>query len=135
LKNNCIKEITELHTFFEEWFNGTLDQNKTNFRRVEKVLDTNFELITPNGIKQSRKEIISLLWEACGSRADTENPLNIWIENHIFKQIGTDLYIATYEEWQKDQQKKRGRLSTAVFQKEMNEYNDLVWLHVHETWL
>ena len=135
MEADCKKEIVQLHTFFEEWFNGTLEQTKTNFRRVEEVLDPDFELITPSGIKQSRKELIPLLWEAAGSRVNTKSPLDIWIENYLFRPIGTDLYLVTYEEWQKDEERKRGRLSTAVFKKTVNEYNNLCWLHVHETWL
>ena len=135
METTCKKEIIELHTFFEEWFNGAIEQTRTNFRRLENVLDSNFTLITPSGIKQSREELIPLLWEAAGSRVNKESPLDIWIENYLFKQLGSDLYLVTYEEWQKDEKRKRGRLSTAIFKKEMNEYNNLLWLHVHETWL
>jgi hypothetical protein len=135
LETICKKEIIELHTFFEEWFNGALEKTRTNFKRVENVLDSNFTLITPSGLKKSRDELITLLWEAAGSRINTESPLDIWIENYLFEQVGTGLFLVTYEEWQKDEKRKRGRLSTAIFKKVTNDYNNLLWLHVHETWL
>ena len=61
--------------------------------------------------------------------------MNIWIENFNFRQISNELFLVTYEEWQKIDTDNKGRLSTAIFQKYENKFNGINWLHVHETWL
>jgi len=61
--------------------------------------------------------------------------MTIWIENFDFKELSNDLFLVMYEEWQKIEDKNKGRLSTAIFQKCENKFNGIKWLHVHETWL
>jgi hypothetical protein len=61
--------------------------------------------------------------------------MKIWIENFSFRLIREDIFLVTYEEWQKTNGEDKGRLSTVIFCKSSNKFNGIVWLHVHETWL
>ena len=135
MEKQCYNEIVELHSFFENWFNGKIEKKEEIFQRFLSVLNNNFEIITPSGQKHTRKDIIDLVWSSHASRANSNNPMKIWIENFNFKQISNYLFLVTYEEWQKLDGNDKGRLSTAIFQRCENPYHDINWIHVHETFL
>ena len=135
MKNHCYNEIVELHSFFQDWFNGKIEKNKEPFERFPNVLEEKFELITPSGQKHTKDEILQLVWNSHASRAESDNPMKIWIENFNFKTISDELFLVTYEEWQKIDGNDKGRLSTAIFQRCENNFNGITWIHVHETFL
>ncbi|MHA2108817.1 MAG: hypothetical protein ACW99R_14035 [Candidatus Hodarchaeales archaeon] len=128
-------EITELHSFFQKWFNGEIHQSNLIFQRLTTVLHSKFVLISPNGMKKHRKEVIQEIWDAYGSRDLKSNPIKLWIENYEYHGEFGSIYIVMYEEWLKNNSDKKGRVSTAIFEKATNNYNNLSWLYVHETWL
>jgi len=135
LKKQCYNEIVGLHAFFQDWFNDKLEKNEKTFQRFPGVVDDKFELIAPSGLKFTRDEIVQLVWDAHASRASAENAMKIWIENFNYRQISNNIFLVTYEEWQKIDAESKGRLSTAIFQKNVNGFNGISWVHVHETWL
>jgi hypothetical protein len=135
MEQQCYNEIVELHSFFEDWFNAKLDKNEGMFQRFPGVLDDKFELIAPSGLRFTKNEIIQIIWDAHASRVNTGSPMKIWIENFSFRLIREDVFLVTYEEWQKTNGEDKGRLSTAIFCKCANDFNGIAWLHVHETWL
>jgi len=135
MEKQCYNEIAELHSFFQDWFNGKLDKNEEIFNRFPGVLDDKFELIAPSGLRFTRNEIVQLVWDAHASREKPENNLKIWIENFNFEQINSEIFLVTYEEWQKIDGEDKGRLSTAIFKNCENEINNINWCHVHEVWL
>ena len=135
MEKQCHNEIVELHAFFQVWFNGKLEKNEETFNRFPGAVGDKFTLITPSGQKHRRNDIIRLVWDAHASRKNTDTAMKIWIENFEFKELSKDIFLVTYEEWQKIDAENKGRLSTAIFQKCENEFNGIKWLHVHETWL
>ncbi|MHA1976264.1 MAG: hypothetical protein ACW98I_05125 [Candidatus Hodarchaeales archaeon] len=128
-------EVNELHLFFQKWFNGEVHKSNLIFQRFTTVLHPNFVLISPDGRKRSKNEIIQEVWDAYGSRDPQNNPMKIWIENYVYQGEFDSIYIINYEEWQNNNSNNKGRVSTAIFKKASNLYNNLSWLHVHETWL
>ena len=57
--------------------------------------------------------------------------MKLWIKNYEYRGEFNSIYFAIYEE--SNNTEMRGRLSTAIFKKISNNYNNLRWLHVHET--
>ncbi len=129
------KEIIELHHFFEDWFTAKLENTDENFRRFENVMAETFEIISPSGIKTCRKDLVNNLKNAFGFRAKPGKPFRIWIKNVNTRQIDSQLYLSTYEEWHEVEGEAKGRLSTAIFRLNANTTNGIEWLHAHETWL
>jgi hypothetical protein len=124
-------EIVELHQFFQDWYNNILSPSPANFARCEKVLADSFTIIFPNGEKVSCKPLLEGLRSAHHSRTN----MRIWIENiQVLYQLG-ELILATYEEWQEIEGKVTIRVSSVLFRKVPDTPNNLLWLHVHETWL
>jgi len=123
----CRAEIDELHRFFEAWLAG----DDADFARCDGVLGPGFVLVSPNGHLVTRDTLVAQLRAAKGSRPG----LSIRVENFDARPIGDDTWLATYEEWQTEAGRKRGRLSTALFRTEPEAPRGVTWLHVHETWL
>ena len=128
-------EINELHTFFQQWFNGEIPQSNLVFQRFTTVLHPRFLLITPEGKKYNKSEIGKQIWDAYGSRNPQKDPFTIWIENYTYLGKFDTIFLVNYEEWQIQKSVKKGRVSTAIFEKSNNDHNNVRWILVHETWL
>jgi len=130
--SRCREEVFELHQFFEDWFGGVIPVDG-GLRRFESVLADDFEIVSPEGGKSSRTEIVKTLAGAHGVFRD--QGVRIWIENFRSRPIGDGARIATYEEWQRIGGKTKARLSTVVLTRSEGTPNGVSWRHVHETWL
>ena len=135
MAQNCEKEVLELHQFFQEWFNGTLENTEAAFERFDSVMADDFEIINPEGQKSSRAGIIARLQAAHGFQANATPPMRIWIENLHSRPLPGGDQLVTYEEWQETGGITRGRLSSALFSSSADTPNGVQWHHVHETWL
>lgn len=133
MDGQCRTEVIELHQFFEDWFTAKLDATDESFRRFDGVLADGFEIISPEGRKLGRDEILTALRGAHGMHPAGE--FRIWIENVATRELGGGLHLTTYEEWQSVGRQTRGRLSTVVFRAQEGAPNGLEWIHVHEVWL
>ena len=133
MDERCRKEVEELHQFFQNWFTGHLDPSDKDFQRFSNVMADGFEIISPDGGRMKRSEILTRVRDGHGSSKG--EGFRIWIENYRSRPIGNDLLLVTYEEWQEAGSDKRGRVSTAVFRPKSETPNGVEWLHVHETWL
>lgn len=126
------REIVELHEFFQAWFNGDLPDTDASFQRFAGTMGPDFAIVSPGGQLSGRDPLLKGLRSMHNARQGSR----IWIENVVLRQEIGDMLIVTYEEWQQTPDTEaRGRLSTVVFQKQAGLPNDLLWLHVHETWL
>ena len=135
MNDNINKEIIELHEFFVDWFAARIEYSDKNFARFENVMAKEFEIISPTGIKTVRNDLVNKLKNAHGFRANADKPFLIRIKNINIRQIESNHYLSTYEEWQKIDGSSKGRLSTAIFKRKSDTPNGVEWLHVHETWL
>ena len=125
----CIREIVDLHRFFEGWLSGALPQTEEVFSRVEQVLASEFTFVGPTGAVTERAALLEWLKGAYGSRPG----LRIEIRGERIHQR-EPVFLATYEEWQTHEETTRGRVSSVLFREADGVPNGLEWLHVHETW-
>ncbi|MHA2091444.1 MAG: DUF4440 domain-containing protein [Candidatus Kariarchaeaceae archaeon] len=126
---NVDLEIKELHQFFEDWFLGQMDIK--DLSRFTTVLDPDFMIIQPSGRIIQRNELINRITKAYG----THTSIKIWVEDLKFVNIGMNIILATYEEWQQVHDNISKRISTAIFRIDPMMPNSCCWLHVHETWI
>ncbi len=131
MKNECIREIEELHQFFEDWFTGTIENSVTGFARFSDVIHADFTMIVPNGKQTNRNELKGSLFMMHGKRPN----IKIWIEKPEFRYLSSTTAMLTYEEWQKDGEDAEAttRVSTVIFESNIMTKNNVMWLHVHET--
>jgi hypothetical protein len=132
LRARCEDEVFELHRFFQGWYRGEVDAGGEAFSRVSDVLGEGFHLISPDGTKVGRSDLLASIRGAHGSKpAD----FVIRTEDCHFRAGGRGLGVVTYEEWHEEGGTRRGRVSTAVFQDRADAPQGVEWVHVHETWL
>ena len=131
MTNRYEVEIVRLHDFFVDWFTAVLPNTEEAFAQFGDSMAPSFTIIPPSGQTNSRDEILDRLKNAHGRIPN----IRIWIENVEIHQQHGDITIVTYEEWQETEGNITSRLSTVVFKDDAEAPNQLVWLHVHETWL
>jgi hypothetical protein len=124
-------EIRDLHAFFVVWLGGDLPQSQAVFARCAGTMATSFAIIGPDGGLTEHADLLAALYAAHGSRPG----LKIWIERPRLRRRDGPLTLVTYEEWQTEAGRTRGRASSALFLDEPDAPNGLAWAHVHETWL
>ena len=127
----CKKEIIELHQFFEEWFNGPATEGKYSLERVDRALDKDFEIISPNGNRSDKRTLLKNLERAKGSW----NGEKIRIKNIEIKELEDEIGLALYEEWQGKPNEMKGRLSSAVFKRAEKAPAGVQWVHLYEIWI
>ena len=94
MEQNIKLEIIELHQFFQDWFNGKLENNKEEFSRVTSVLDDLFTLITPNGQIMTKNDLLDLLHSSHNSKSP-ELQFIIKIA-HINVKFSSESLISTF---------------------------------------
>jgi hypothetical protein len=132
LKEQCEKEVIELHKFFEQWFKSEIENNDKVFARLESALSEEFMLISPTGSVSSREQIISQIRDGYGSRKADGIPYRLWVQNIECRFVEDNLCLVIYEEWGEVAGDLNARLSSALFRKNDQSVNGVEWVHVHE---
>ena len=130
-KSGCKDEVMQLHQFFEEWLGGALTKTRENYERLTAVMNSDFNIISPDGKVTAYEPLMDGLWQAHDSRPD----FRLWVKEVAVRPLSSRFALVTYEEWQQITGKVTARVSTAVFRQKANTPNGVEWLHVHETWL
>ena len=126
-------EISRLHQFFIDWFNGVVPKTAEEFEQFSSATADDFVIIPPSGQMIGIKQLAQGLFDAHNQRPG----LDIEVKKmKIQHQMGS-FYLATYEEWQleKGETEWKGRVSSALLREDESAPAGLRWHHVHETWL
>ena len=132
MKEQCEKEVIELHKFFEQWFKSEIENNDELFARLENALSEEFMLISPTGSVSSREQIITQIKNGFGSRKADDKPYRLWVQNIECRLMEGNLCLVIYEEWGEVGGELNARLSSALFRKKDDTANGVEWVHVHE---
>ncbi|MBT8214804.1 MAG: DUF4440 domain-containing protein [Acidimicrobiia bacterium] len=122
-----VREVEELHAFFDAWFRGAAD----SMERMEAVLASSFTIVGPHGTTMDRDETIEAVRTAFG-RSGT---LRIRTSDHHLISSTSELVVARYTETHELPVGGNRRLSTVIFRPDEHAPNGLTWLSVHETWI
>jgi hypothetical protein len=126
----CEHEIRELHDFFTRWYVGMELNTDAAFARFADVMADEFVMITPDGRRLDRQQVLEFVRAGAGSRS-----LTIETRGHDYRGGAGGLHVMMYEEWQRIDDEETGRHSTAVFRERADTPNGIEWLLVHETWI
>ncbi|MDW3182598.1 hypothetical protein [Roseobacter sp.] len=124
------KEIVDLHEFFTEWFNGSVERDQLEPRFLSR-LDENVVFIPPEGHIMTGDMLKGGFDRGYGSNKD----FRIQIRDVTIRHEIGDLVMATYTEWQigaaLSAEKNNARVSSVL----MKMTGPVTWLHIQETWL
>ena len=129
----ALREVADLHAFFEAWLGGTAENTPAVFSRVERALGEGFTMVGPAGARLRRPDVIGWLRGAHGAKA-RQGPLRISIVEPELLLLRPPLVILRYVEEQAAGGVVTRRWSTAVFEA-LAEEEGVHWLALHETWI
>lgn len=127
----CEHEIVALHEFFVEWYAGAIPREQ--FERLEQALAPGFEMVTPDGKRVGRANVLEGISASYGRDAPGEFDIDIRQAEMIHQHESHA--TVRYEEWQETTDEETGRISTVLFREDAHAPGGVRWLDVHETWL
>lgn len=133
MEAGCKQEIIELHQFFQDWYQGELEESEHEFNRFARVMAEEFSIISPTGSINHRDAILEMVRHSYGSWENRNG--RIWIENVVMHWQDGDMCLLTYEEWQEIDEHITARLSSVLFRDQFATPHGVEWVHLHETWL
>lgn len=126
------REIRELHQFFEHWFHGQLPDTDATFARFADALADGFEMVTPDGSRRARADVLSGLRGAFGVHA--AETFSIEIRDVRVEHESSEQAFVTYLEVHHARTRELARRSCVLFQREPSAPGGLLWRFVQETW-
>lgn len=127
----AIREVIELHDFFQAWLTAALPNDEATFARFAETTDPDFTLITPDGTVLDCAAVTGWIRSAHGSRPGSR----LWTTDHAVRYADAGCVLVTYNEWQTRDGATTCRISSALFTAGDAAPNGLLWQHVHETWI
>ena len=122
-----VREIDELHRFFEAWFLG----EESSLDRADSAFAPGFTHIGPDGEYRNRTQVMSMLRDGRGH----SQGIGITTSEHRLVLETAEGIVATYVETHDLSEARNRRLTTVVFVPEPAAPNGLHWLHAQETWI
>lgn len=132
LARAALAEVIGLHVFFEAWLGGALANTPAAFSRLDHALAETFTLVTPEGERLARADVIDGLHAAHGARGV---PFRIAIREPELLLLRPPLVVLGYVEEQTTGATLTRRRSTALFEHHPEGHAGPLWLALHETWV
>ena len=131
LARAALQEVVDLHAFFQAWLVGSVPGTDEAFAQLEVVLEQTFSMVTPDGRRLGRREVIENLRRAHGAKGPP-GAFHIAIREPEVLLLAEPLVALGYIEEQDTAGALTRRRSTAL----LAVYpKAATWLAVHETWV
>lgn len=125
----CRAEITGLHAFFVEWFDGAVPRE--DLSRLGRALAPEFEMVTPEGERVDRAALLDGLAESHGRTRGEAFDIDVREVEAV--ALLEDHAVVRYEEWQLTADGEAGRVSTALFRADEEAPEGVLWVTLQET--
>ena len=122
-----VREIDELHEYFEAYFLGTT----SSLDRLEAALAPGFTMTSPDGSVSGRAESVRMVADG---HAHTSSLRIETTDHHLVVETG-QVTVASYIETHHLAERRNDRRTTVVFERSAEAPNGLRWLHAQETWI
>lgn len=124
------REVVDLHAFFVDWFNGTVDRDHLEPRFLSHMSE-DVVFISPEGRTMGREQLRAAFDQGHGANPGFRIEVrDVEIRRHIGSMV-----LITYTEWQIGSKTpphaNNARLTSALIE----TGSPPSWLHIHETWL
>lgn len=126
-----IREVIDLHDFFEAWLGGALPENDAEFSRFTAATAPDFTLISTEGEEMAYDAVSTWIRQAHHTRPG----FRLWTTDHRIRYSDEQNVLVTYAEWQERDGVTTRRISSAWFTASSAAPNGFLWRHVHETWI
>jgi hypothetical protein len=134
LARSALKEVVDLHECFETWLGGTGPDTPAAFARLETALADTFTMVSPDGQRLRRAEVLENLRHGYGSQG-RRGAFRIAIREPEILHLDPPLVVLGYVEDQEGEDGLTRRRSTAVLAASAQDGGRPRWLALHETWI
>jgi hypothetical protein len=134
LAQAVLQEVADLHAFFEAWLSGEAENTNAVFSRVESALGEEFTMVSVNGQRLQRSDVIGWLRGTHGARA-SQGSFHIAVAEPEILLLRPPLVLLGYVEEQTVDNVVTRRQSTALFEVSIEDGQPVRWLALHETWI
>ena len=131
LSETAFQEVIDVHVLIEQCFRGEVNDPISAKKTFLDHFHPDFYMITPAGTVIQKGGLDQWFSNAIGTRAGN----NITIVNCVARLVTPETVMVTYEEEQRFANEFLKRTSTAIFVPKPNSNKELLWLHLHETWI
>lgn len=123
-------EIVERHRFFVRWFTGTAQDGAID--TCARSFAADFRIIWPDGSEHDKAPLVELLRAA----RNTSGPdYAIEVVKHHAVDLTPDLVLITFDELQQTAEGPNARRATALFSRDADAPEGVVWRYLHQTWI
>ena len=129
-----VREIEELHRFFEGWFRGELGDDDRTYARFAAALAPEFRMVFPAGGTIGHADLLVLLRRLHGSRR-AEPGFAIAVEDVEVRWTEGPRALARYREQQRWPDRWTDRHTLAAFRAEPSAPLGVAWTDLQETWI
>ena len=133
MEDSCIREVQELHVFFERWYCGELPDTDEGFSRMTSAIADDFRATGPGGGHSGKPDITRMVRSGHGRGQGSD--FCIEIRNASPCPLEKNVCAVTYEEWQFSDGRWTARSSSAVFRHQPSAPLGVEWVLLHESWL
>ena len=128
----ALREVVDLHAFFEAWLGGTAPNTDAEFPRLDAVLAESFTMVSPDGRRLSRADVTGSLRKAHGA-GEGRGPSGSSSSNPRSCMCRPPLIAVRYvEETAPDTITRR---SLPLSSRLCRTTERVRWLALHETWI
>jgi hypothetical protein len=134
LAQAALREVVDLHAFFERWLGGTTENTDAVLHRLESALGEAFTMVSPAGESLRRSDVIEWLRDTHGAKSQ-QGAFQITITEPELLLLQPPLVLLGYVEEQSTGGALTRRRSTALFEAAAEAEEGVRWLALHETWI
>lgn len=127
-------EIVKFYLFYERWRRGEIENSESYYSSLKSVAHPSGVLIHPSGQELFLHDCVDKLRECHGERQGTK--YRVWIDRLLPIKISDDAWLVRFEKWESSGEERVCCVITTLLRSKVpNSLVDLLWEHVHQTWL
>lgn len=123
-------EIVSRHRFFVDWYTGKAPDSAMD--TCARTFAPDMRMIWPDATEHDREPLIELLRKGKNSHPED---FAIEVDMRHSMQLSPELVLVTFDEHQNSNGERNSRRATAVFSRDDNAPEGVVWRYLHQTWM
>lgn len=127
-------EIVKFYLFYEKWRRGEIENSESYYSSLKSVAHPAGVFIHPSGQELSLHECVDKLRECHGDQQGTK--YRVWIDRLLPTKISDDAWLLMFDKWESSGEERLCCVITTLLRSKVpNSLVDLLWEHMHQTWL
>ncbi|KAL9242550.1 hypothetical protein vseg_016540 [Gypsophila vaccaria] len=127
-------EIVKFYLFYERWRRGEVENSEAYYSSLKSVCHPLGVFVHPTGQEFSLYECIDNMRKCYGDHQGKKH--RIWIDRLLPTRISDDAWLVRFDKWELSGEELQCCVVTTLLKSKSPDcLTDLLWEHVHQTWL